>query len=632
MNPLQSLLGATRRGLGSLKVVMATGLYKTAAGVVGARLFKEHNDALRAYLTIHLRSSKAAQNALAGIEDTIEHGTVEELTRGPTKRASLFLAAKNLIDYERLFGEGGGAPSMSSVPWEPTPPGRPDGWGRALDEMRFALGPDEAELLELHLVRGLELHEVAYVLGLGKDDVLRRLEAGRGYAKLLLEDVFGDVSPLEEVLKDAFAVLPPTPEELAVTKPVMVPLPPGTVIGERYEIEDRIGGGEFAYVYRARDVRVPGHVVALKLLHRVARTPAARDGAIRELSLIASAFHPSLVHFKEHGWFEDRLWFVMPFYRGEMLLQRLERGSLPLDEALEYFERLARGLAALHAAGIRHQDVKPENIFLVELTTGGDAKTSEVLPILLDLGVASPHGEMALAGTPMYFPPEVAARIFDETCDIPLTPKADVFALALSLLHSIEEPDVSELEDCDVDEFLKKRAAAPPAGPREGRHKALRSHFARWLAAPPAARPPAGPVADEIPARRTQRGGKGRVRAVAAPAGTRGALVGLALATLVAGSALVVDVPRREVELVPSAERARALSVPVEESERVRLLEHRLELEARRNRMLEEQLEGHRRRELGLEEEASEPAEAQPEAAASPEPEPRRTRRGREPG
>lgn len=637
-NPLESLLGATRRGLGSLKVVMATGLYKTAAGVVGARLLKEHGEALRAYLTIHLRSSKAAQNALAAIEDTIEHGTVEELTRGPTKRASLFLAAKNTIEYERLFGDGSAAQPISSVPWEPTPPGRPERWGRALDEMRFALGPEEAELLELSLVRGLEVHEIAYVIGLAKEDVQRKLEAGRGYAKLLLEDVFGDVvPPLEEVLKDAYAVLPPTPEELAATKPAMVPLPPGTIIGDRYEIEDRIGGGEFAYVYRARDVRVPGHVVALKLLHRVARTPAARDGAIRELSLIASAFHPSLVHFKEHGWFEDRLWFVMPFYRGEMLLTRLERGPLALDEALAHFERLARGLAALHSAGIRHQDVKPENIFLVELTPSGDAKTSEVLPVLLDLGVATPSGEMALAGTPMYFPPEVAARIFDETCEIPLTPKADVFALALSLLHSIEEPDVSELEDCEVDEFLKKRAKAPPSGPRAARHKWLRPYFARWLAAHPQERPTAGQLADEIHSLRMQRGGRGR--AIAAPAGLRGALVALAMASLIGLSAQLVDVPRRHVEIVPTSVRAAALAEPIEESERVRLLEHRLDVEARRNRMLEEQLERHRRRELGLEgseepqaEAPSEPAAPSPAPAAGAPAEGARTRRGREPG
>lgn len=606
MNPIQAMLGATRRGLGSLKVVMATGLYKTAAGVVGARLLKENGEALRGYLTIHLRSGKAAQNALAAIADTLEHGKADELTKGPSKRAALFLAAKNLIEWERLFGEGATEQPLASVPWEPAPIGRPEGWSRALDEIRFGLGQGEAEILELHHVRDLNVDELAYVLGATKDEIEKRLEAGAGYARLLLEDVLGDgvAKHFESVLKDAFAVAPPTPEDMAATKTAVVPLPPGTIIGERYEIESRIGGGEFAFVYRARDVRVPGHVVALKLLHRVARTPAAREGAIRELSLIASAFHPSLVHFKDHGWFEDRLWFVMPFYEGEELLDRLERGPLPLDEALRHFERLARGLAALHAAGIRHQDVKPENIFLVQLATGGSAEKKEVLPILLDLGVAAPSGEMALAGTPMYFPPEVAARLFDEECDLPLTAKADVFALALSLLHSIEEPDLSDLEGADVDAFLKKRVASVPKGPRSRELAFLRPRFERWLAPHPNERPSAGQLADELAEILDERGGR---RRIAAPSGLRGALTGLALGSVVLTSALLVDAPPREVTIVERPSDPAMRVEPSTESERVLLLRRRLEAEEQRSRELEMELETFRRRALQIDDPVDEP-------------------------
>ncbi len=191
MNPIQGMLAATRRGLGSLKVVMATGLYKTAAGVVSARVVKENAEALRGYLTVHLRSAKAAQHALAGIEDAVEHGTAEMLTRGPSKRAALFLAAKNAVEYERLFGESAAAPA-SAAPWEPTPPGRPEGWGRALDEVRFGLGPEESELIELAHARSLNADEIAYVLSAPKEDVSRKLDAARAYAKLLLEDVYGD--------------------------------------------------------------------------------------------------------------------------------------------------------------------------------------------------------------------------------------------------------------------------------------------------------------------------------------------------------------------------------------------------------------------------------------------------------
>jgi hypothetical protein len=587
---IQNLLANTVRGLGSLKVVMATGLYKTAAGVVGARHLKENAEALRQYLTVHLRNGRAAQQALAGIEDTIEHGSADELSRGPSKRSAFFLAAKNTVEYERMFGDGGAKQPLSAVPWEPTPPGRPDGWGRALDELRFGLGPDEAEILELHFARGLTLDELAYVLALPKDEIGRRLEAGSAYARLLLESVFGDKLPkLEEVVEDAYRIMPPSPEDLASTKAPIVPLPNGSIIGDRYEVESRIGGGEFAYVYRARDVRVPGHIVALKLLHRVARTPAAREGAMRELSVIASAFHPSLVHFKDHGWFEDRLWFVMPFYQGESLLDVLEKGPLPLEEALAHFERLARGLAALHAAGIRHQDIKPENIYLVKLQTGGAADRPEVLPILLDLGVAAPNGEMALAGTPMYFPPEVAARIFDEATDLPLSAKADVFALALSLLHAIEEPDLSDLDGASVDEFLKKRVTKVPSGP-SARHLAhLRKHFERWLAFHPKDRPSAGQLADEIAELR------GVKRSHAPPKGLRGAIVGLGMAALLAACALLIDAPS-----TPSTAREAA---PLPEGERTRAMRHRLETEQQRNRELERELERLRRRELGLDQE-----------------------------
>ncbi len=631
MNPIQGMLAGTRKGLGSLKVVMATGLYKTAAGVVGARLLKDNNEPLRAYLTIHLRSGKAAQYALAGIEDSVEHGNGDELSRGPSKRAGLFLAAKNLIEYERLFGDGTTDKPLSSVPWEATPPGRPEGWGRALDELRFSLGAEEAELLELHHARGLNIDELAYVLGTSKDEVARKVEACAAYARLLLEDVLDSVPDLELLAKDAFTVLPATPDDMAGVKAAVVPLPHGTIIGERYEIESRIGGGEFAYVYRARDVRVPGHVVALKLLHRVARTQAAREGAIRELSLIASAFHPSLVHFKDHGWFEDRLWFVMPFYDGRMLLERLEEGPLPLGEALAHFERLARALAALHAAGIRHQDIKPENIFLVELRTGAAADKPEVLPVLLDLGVAAPNGEMALAGTPMYFPPEVAARIFDENCPIPLTAKADVFALALSLLHSIEEPDVSELGDGDIDAFLKKRAQKAPPGPRDRRLASLRSRFSRWLAVDPKDRPTAGELADEIALVRAKSAGVGGSRGMTAVVST------LTLAALFLVSATSIDAPARPIGARGTDVPVRIIRAPSSETERLRLLRHRLDAEESRSRRLEQELGRFRVRELGLPQPQPAPVARPEPSAAAPaqepaveeEPRPRRRRRSR---
>ncbi len=631
---------STRRGLESVKVVMATGLYKTAAGMVGQRVLKENAEPLRAFLCVGLRDGDAALKALTGLEESLEQGGSEDMAKGPTKRSGLFLAARNLIEYERLFGDGATERPSSAIPWEPTPPGRIDGWGRALDEVRYGLAANELEMLMLRYAADLSVEELGYVIDAPRDEVQRRLDAGLGYVRFLLEDVFGEKPPkVEEILADAFRVEPPTDAQLSAAKPKVVPLPRGTLLGDRYELEEPLGGGEFAHVYRARDVRVPGHTVALKLLHRRALTPAAREGAMRELSLIASAFHPSIVQFKDHGWFEDRLWFVMPLYEGELLLERIAQGPLPLEQALLHFERLARGLAALHAAGIRHQDIKPENIFLVELRTGGDAERPEVLPVLLDLGVAAPTGEMALAGTPMYFAPEVAGRIFDDKHDVPLTPKADVFALALSLLHAIEEPDLSALDGVEVETFLRRRADEVPPGPRDRRLAFLTEAFARWLSPDPRERPTAGELADELARLREAR--EPRSRTLTPPRRLVQLLVLLAVAVLVLTATLLVDAPPRTVLVAapgaPAETTGPETTLPettlpettlpettlpettLPETEATRLLQRQLDVESRRARELEEALGELRQRQLGLRPDAPAPEGAPDgELAAAP--------------
>jgi len=216
-------------------------------------------------------------------------------------------------------------------------------------------------------------------------------------------------------------------------------------------------------VYRAKDTEVPGHVVALKLLHQAAHSKTAKQSALRELRLIASVFHPSIVQFKDHGWFEERLWFVMPWYDGETLESRLQREPLSRAEALKIFQPLARALAAMHVAGVRHQDVKPENIFLARIPGFSE---DEVTPVLLDLGVAATEAEMVVAGTPTYFAPEVAAQFASVECKPPVTPKADVFALALALRNALEPETQEDVAAGAVDTFIEHRAQETPRAPK----------------------------------------------------------------------------------------------------------------------------------------------------------------------
>jgi hypothetical protein len=190
------------------------------------------------------------------------------------------------------------------------------------------------------------------------------------------------------------------------------------------------------------------------------------------------------------------LWFVMPWYEGETLDARMERSALSRKEAQRIFEPLARALAALHEAGIRHQDIKPDNILLTELPGGDD----QILPVLIDLGVAVHDQECLLGGTPLYFAPEVAARFTgdDDSPDAPIGPAADVFALALSLRNALEPETQDDVPAGAIRAFVARRASERPSLPKSRSLRYLRPYFARWLSADPAERPTAEELAAEL--------------------------------------------------------------------------------------------------------------------------------------
>lgn len=497
--PISATLGAARRSLGSVRVLMSSGLHRTSAGDLSAKVFRKHAPKIRGYLTIRLRDPRLAARAYRDVWEELEHSRLSEVHKAPSRVSHLYLLARSIADYARLFDDEYVDRPLDAVPWEAAPAGAPPGYGAVLDELRHGVSELELELLELAHVHGLTPAGMGHVLGMRTEDIERKLEAATAWVRMISEDALGSSHDLEQVVRDAFRVLPPPADEVdPVEQRVPPPLPPGTVVGDRYTLEAKVGGGAFGWVYRATDVKVPGHVVALKMLHKAARTQIAREGAIRELSLIASAFHPSLVHFKEHGWWEERLWFVMPWYEGETLEQRIAREPLSLDEALRIFEPAARALAALHDAGVRHQDIKPDNIYLARIRTGLGLAGTEVLPVVLDLGVAAPVGDMAVAGTPMYFAPEVAARFVDADSARPVTDKSDVFALALSLVHSLCPPREDVLAGRDFETFLRERAARGPELPDASALAGLGDRVSRWLDLDAARRPSAGELADEL--------------------------------------------------------------------------------------------------------------------------------------
>ena len=449
-----------------------TGRPETVVDVLHGRALKHYERGLREYLTLRLRSATKAEAAWSQLRAMVAVRSSESLVTAPGIRAHLYRIARDIVASREQSDE--------EAPFQHP--------GIRFERLRRDLLDEEAEILELRYARELQASELTLVLDLDLDVVLARLSAASEKASALLAATRNQ--GLRRMLLQAFSVrLPGVAQDVAKD----AALSSGAFVGKRYRVQARVGGGAFGDVYRAEDADVPGHVVALKLLHQPSYTDAARQHALRELRHIASVFHPSVVQFKDHGWHDGRLWFVMPWYDGETLASRMEREPLSRREAHKIFVKLARALEAMHAGGIRHQDIKPDNVFLADLPGEG-----EVLPVLIDLGVSATEAEMLVAGTPTYFAPEVAAQFASVEEKPWVSNKADIFALALTLRNALEPSTEEDVDGGAIETFVEKRARQLPSLPKERHLRFLAPHFKRWMSLDAMDRPSADELVREL--------------------------------------------------------------------------------------------------------------------------------------
>jgi serine/threonine protein kinase len=160
-----------------------------------------------------------------------------------------------------------------------------------------------------------------------------------------------------------------------------VSLSNGTRLGP-YEILTPLGAGGMGEVYKAIDTRL-NRTVAIKILSpQFATDTAFRTRFDREARTISQLDHPNICALYDVGEQGGTSYLVMQYLEGETLAQRIDRGRLPLDQALAIAVQIAGALDAAHRAGVVHRDLKPANVLL----TKGAAK-------LLDFGLAkSPAG------------------------------------------------------------------------------------------------------------------------------------------------------------------------------------------------------------------------------------------------
>ncbi|HEV2843745.1 MAG TPA: protein kinase, partial [Thermoanaerobaculia bacterium] len=172
-----------------------------------------------------------------------------------------------------------------------------------------------------------------------------------------------------------------------------------------YKILEHVGGGGMGVVYRAEDLRL-SRMVALKFLPPdLTRDPESKARFLQEARAASVLDHPNICTIHEVGETEDgRLYISMPCYDGETLRRRIERGPLPIDEATDIAQQIARGLVKAHRGGIVHRDIKPANLMV----------TSDGVVKILDFGLAKLAGSIAITrtgssvGTPAYMSPEQA--------------------------------------------------------------------------------------------------------------------------------------------------------------------------------------------------------------------------------
>ena len=153
-----------------------------------------------------------------------------------------------------------------------------------------------------------------------------------------------------------------------------------------YQVLGFIGAGGMGEVYKAKDTRLD-RTVAIKVLpDHVSRDPDRRARFEREAKSIAGLTHPNICTLHDVGEHAGSMFLVMELLDGETLAHRLEKGPLPIEQALTVATEIADALSAAHRHGIIHRDLKPSNVML----TKSGAK-------LLDFGLAklAAHGDQA---------------------------------------------------------------------------------------------------------------------------------------------------------------------------------------------------------------------------------------------
>jgi serine/threonine-protein kinase len=195
----------------------------------------------------------------------------------------------------------------------------------------------------------------------------------------------------------------------------------GRLLDGRYQIQRLLGAGGMAAVWSGRDLRLDRQVAIKEVSGEGLRQPMAVERFEREAQAVGRLQHPNVVSVYDVGAQDGVPYLVMELVEGATVAQLLADGPLPVADALSVAAQVCDGLAAAHAAGVIHRDVKPANLIV---TPGGVAKICDFgVARLLDSGGTGNLTRPAMAmGSPSYMAPE-------QINGGPVDPRTDLYGL-----------------------------------------------------------------------------------------------------------------------------------------------------------------------------------------------------------
>ncbi|HXU67865.1 MAG TPA: serine/threonine-protein kinase [Polyangia bacterium] len=201
----------------------------------------------------------------------------------------------------------------------------------------------------------------------------------------------------------------------------------GKTLADRFEILERIGEGGTGVVYRAKQLSVD-RTIAIKVLGaHVSTDPSWVKRFHNEARAASRLDHPNTVRLIDFGQTKEGLLFIaMEFLSGRSLRTEIERlGRLPPNRVLRIVSQMCASLSEAHNQGIIHRDIKPDNVYLVDMKGAGDyVKVLDFSVAKLDAPDAQVTRAGVVFGTPQYMSPEQGRGV-------PLDARSDIYAVGV---------------------------------------------------------------------------------------------------------------------------------------------------------------------------------------------------------